>query len=578
MLTFTASAATTGSNTFVGNQVVTGSLTVTGSITTPGILTAQTLVVQTITSSVDFVTGSTRFGSVIGNTHVFTGSLLISGSVGIGTNTPDIFSRGFSGNTLGFSSNGETGVELNSSVGNGAYLDMGAGGTRIFTIRANTTNTNLSTTTGSMSFTVSGSDRIFISSSGNVGIGTTSPSTLFQTNQAGSTGYFYSGQQSGTEIAYWYYSATEVQFSSKSATRGLALMTNDTTRLFISASGNVGIGTNSPSNKLTISNNGNSVIAFRINDTNANGSFLSLNASNTDSAIIAGGTSAIPFDIYTSGSVRMRIETDGSMGFNNSIVGSRSFVFKGVTSRPIVIEAIENAGVHSMFFRPNNSGYNLISSNYLSGGTYLPLSLSARENNNDLVLATNGYVSIGSTSAAYNFNVYGASGADGWGGFFGGAGATKGGIYLGNAGNQYGSLHFDNATNNVVLKQAYASGTVNVIANTGGVTLANGGTSWAAISSDIRKKKNFEIVPGLDAILQIEPVKYHFEWDDDSIPKRLGFKAQNIQPLIPEMVLETGEFAEDGSPYLTVTPDYILPVLVKAIQELQAQINELKNN
>jgi hypothetical protein len=71
--------ATTGSNTFAGIQTVNSNLVVTGSIT------AQTLVVQTITSSVDFVTGSTRFGSVIGNTHVFTGSIFTSGSVNIGT-------------------------------------------------------------------------------------------------------------------------------------------------------------------------------------------------------------------------------------------------------------------------------------------------------------------------------------------------------------------------------------------------------------------------------------------------------------------------------------------------------------
>jgi hypothetical protein len=60
-------------------------------------LTAQTLVVQTITSSVDFVTGSTRFGSIADNTHIFTGSVYMnsgglfvssSGFVGIGTNSP----------------------------------------------------------------------------------------------------------------------------------------------------------------------------------------------------------------------------------------------------------------------------------------------------------------------------------------------------------------------------------------------------------------------------------------------------------------------------------------------------------
>ena len=49
-------------------------------------LTAQTLVVQTITSSVDFVTGSTRFGSSLStSTHQFTGSVSITGSLAVVT-------------------------------------------------------------------------------------------------------------------------------------------------------------------------------------------------------------------------------------------------------------------------------------------------------------------------------------------------------------------------------------------------------------------------------------------------------------------------------------------------------------
>jgi hypothetical protein len=77
----TGNLVTTGSNTFVGNQILSGSLTVSGSVSATGTLTAQTLVVQTITSSVDFVTGSTRFGSLSSNTHVFTGSVNITGSL-----------------------------------------------------------------------------------------------------------------------------------------------------------------------------------------------------------------------------------------------------------------------------------------------------------------------------------------------------------------------------------------------------------------------------------------------------------------------------------------------------------------
>ena len=86
--------ATTGSNTFAGIQTVNSNLVVTGSIT------AQTLVVQTITSSVDFVTGSTRFGSILGNTHVFSGSvtmnpggLFVSSSGNVGINTIDPSSK-----------------------------------------------------------------------------------------------------------------------------------------------------------------------------------------------------------------------------------------------------------------------------------------------------------------------------------------------------------------------------------------------------------------------------------------------------------------------------------------------------
>jgi hypothetical protein len=114
-------------------------------------------------------------------------------------------------------------------------------------------------------------------------------------------------------------------------------------------------------------------------------------------------------------------------------------------------------------------------------------------------------------------------------------------------------------------------------ASPSGPYVAVGGTTWTNGSSDVRKKKNFETSQGLSEILQIEPIKYHFNQDDDSSKKRLGFKAQNILELIPEMVLETGEIAEDGTPYLTITPDYILPVLVKAIQEQQDLIQELSS-
>ena len=72
-----------------------GSLNLSGSLTTTGTITATTLVVQTITSSISSITGSTNFGSLSSDTHKFTGSLNVTGalyvatgSVGIGTLSP----------------------------------------------------------------------------------------------------------------------------------------------------------------------------------------------------------------------------------------------------------------------------------------------------------------------------------------------------------------------------------------------------------------------------------------------------------------------------------------------------------
>ena len=77
----------TGSNAFFssslivsGSSSVTGSLNVSGSITTSGTITAQTLVVQTVTSSIVYSSGSNIFGNALTNTQTFTGSMFVTGS------------------------------------------------------------------------------------------------------------------------------------------------------------------------------------------------------------------------------------------------------------------------------------------------------------------------------------------------------------------------------------------------------------------------------------------------------------------------------------------------------------------
>jgi hypothetical protein len=77
----TASLANTASYSISASYAATASSA--DNFLVRGTLTAQTIIAQTITSSIDFVTGSTRFGSTTDNTHQFTGSVSISGSLGI---------------------------------------------------------------------------------------------------------------------------------------------------------------------------------------------------------------------------------------------------------------------------------------------------------------------------------------------------------------------------------------------------------------------------------------------------------------------------------------------------------------
>jgi hypothetical protein len=87
--------------------------------TVAGTLTAQTLVVQTITSSVDFVTGSTRFGSILGNTHLFTGSVSMTGSLAVVTTGTEfqVTNTGVNfGNVIGDSHNITGSVGISGSL------------------------------------------------------------------------------------------------------------------------------------------------------------------------------------------------------------------------------------------------------------------------------------------------------------------------------------------------------------------------------------------------------------------------------------------------------------------------------
>jgi hypothetical protein len=156
----TGSYATTGSNQFNGNQ------SISGSITSNGTITAQTLVVQTVTSSIEFVTGSTRNGSLAENTHQFTGSMSVSGTL-----SATDFIRG----TCTTSYNGD-GIRVYATATGAAGSQPGIGFWTAAGSKRFITQLDVSTDTW-MVVGSTGTAYMTVNQSGSVGIGNTSPST-----------------------------------------------------------------------------------------------------------------------------------------------------------------------------------------------------------------------------------------------------------------------------------------------------------------------------------------------------------------------------------------------------------------
>jgi hypothetical protein len=292
----TSSFATTGSNTFIGTQTITGSLNISGSINATGTLTAQTLIVQVITSSQDFVTGSTKFGTLTSNTHQFTGSVSASGSlninsgvlfaggtsVGIGTTNPQNLLH------LGVSAGNKVGIQIGQASRGTGFIGMQAASSvpSTFVIGADVTSSiifghGVSETDLSMS-----TERMRIASGGNVGIGTTDPANKLSVNgNISSTSgnlhtnrgrvAFSSTAGDANHSIYNNYNNIDGEglwdgmkfnvYAGASFRVGDAASATPTTALYINSSGNVGIGTTNPGFPLFVYRGGGSVDTIVMN-------------------------------------------------------------------------------------------------------------------------------------------------------------------------------------------------------------------------------------------------------------------------------------------------------------------------
>jgi hypothetical protein len=114
--------------------------------------------------------------------------------------------------------------------------------------------------------------------------------------------------------------------------------------------------------------------------------------------------------------------------------------------------------------------------------------------------------------------------------------------------------------------------------STTGVQITNAGTSWGSYS-DERIKTNIENIDSvLDKIKNIRAVKYHLKnVDSSNDKKRIGFIAQDFVGEFDEVLdyLIQDENTQNGLYSLKYSDT--IPILLKAIQEQQSQIEELKS-
>jgi hypothetical protein len=341
-------------------------------------------------------------------------------------------------------------------------------------------------------------------------------------------------------------------------TKDLNLATNEIIRLNLNGStGNVGIGTTTPEallhiNKSTAGGEGgyiyidnaatstlNSSVGLRFG-TSSGASFSGVYTGDISNIVTnaSNGASDLTFGTFngSSSGERMRITSGGFVGIGTSSPSTRLHVFKGVSDGSIA--NFEGAS-GEQFVLGINSTENYIYTT--ANGKGLTFYVDDAER---MRITSDGALLVGASSAPSS---------------------TQSGVAIQNP-RLLGPTIFSSGNvsdNRTFIQFVNSNGVVGSISTSGTLTSYN-------VTSDYRLKQDYKDYSGLDLVNKIKT--YDYEWKADKT-RGYGVIAHELQSVINYAV--TG--VKDGKEMQGVDYSKIVPVLIKAIQEQQTQIEQLKN-